>query len=247
MPAAPLGHFCWPERLTFEADGIRAFYATIFDWHFEAVASSGGAYLIALRDGAPVAGLLRAPAAAGPARWNSYVQVADAGALAERAADLGGTLRAGPTDVPGVGRMAFLRDPGGAELGLWQSGGHSGALRFDSPGALAWTELVTPEPDPAAAFHTALFGWEARPRTDMARPYVEFLEAGAPVAGLLPAPRRTAAWRPYFGCADPTRTAALAREAGGRVVVPPTDLPGLGTFALLADLEGVEVGLLNLN
>jgi len=246
MTAAPAGHFCWPERLTLDPAPARAFLETLLGWTFEPVPSSGGAYLLAQREGEAVGALLQAPPQAGPPRWNSYVQVVDAEASAREATALGGTLTAGPFEVPGVGRMAFLQDPCGAALALWQAGGHPGATRFGRPGGLAWTELVTPEPGRAATFYGGLFGWEARPRRDLPRPYVEFLSAGTGVGGMLPASGKAAAWMPYFGCEDPERDAERARKAGGRIVVPPTVLPDIGTFAILADPEGVKLGLIRL-
>ena len=245
MSAAPIGSFCWPERCTVDLDRTCAFFADLFGWTFEDVPSAGGAYRLAHLGGAQVAGLLRLPQ--GPPRWNSYVRVAEADAAAALAQALGGRLTAGPFDVPGIGRMAFIEDPGGAALGLWQAGAHPGATRFDAPGSLAWTELTTSAAEAATAFHAALFGWAPRPRTDLPRPYVEFLCGDRPVGGLLPSERPRSAWLPYFGAPDPAATLARAEALGGRVVVPATELPAVGTFALLADPEGVKVGLLGLS
>ena len=242
MATAPLGSFCWPERGTGDLERTCAFYAGLFGWTYEEVPSAGGTYRFARLGGDRVAGVLRLPQ--GAPRWNSYVRVAETDASAARAEALGGRLLAGPFEVPGVGRMAFLEDPGGAPLGLWQARGHAGATCFEVPGTLAWTELRTPEADAATAFHAALFGWTPRPRMEAPRPYVEFLSAGRPVAGLLPSEHRPSAWLPYFAVPDPGVALRRVQALGGRVVVPATALPGVGTFALFADPEGVQGGLL---
>jgi hypothetical protein len=246
MPAAAQGHFCWPECFTSDLASAKAFYADLFGWTWREVASAGGNYVIAHLGEDPVAAAFQAPASLGPPRWNNYVQVADADAMAARAVALGGTVTAGPFDVPEVGRMAFLADPGGAALALWQSGPHVGATRWGVPGTLIWTELSTPAAEASTAFYAQLFGWTARPRTDLPRPYVEFHLGEGGVGGLLPTAKGRAAWIPYFQTLDPAGTVARAEEAQARVIVPATELPGIGTFALLEDPQGARFGVLRL-
>lgn len=241
MPAAPLGHFCWPELFTSDLHAAKAFYTGLFGWAWRDVPTAGGNYVLALLEDEPVGGAFHAPANLGPPRWNSYVRVARADEVAERATALGGRVTAGPYDVPEVGRMAFLADPGGAAVALWQPGGNPGATRFGSPGSLAWTELNTGRPEACTAFYTELFGWTARSRTDMPKPYTELFLGGRGVGGIHPTGGPAAAWLPYFAVADPAATAA--RAAGGRVLVPATVLPTVGSFAILADPTGARFGV----
>jgi uncharacterized protein len=56
----------------------------------------------------------------GAPRWQTYVRVADAPLCASRVAKLGGKVLAPRIDVPQVGTIAFIADPGGAVLGLYQ-------------------------------------------------------------------------------------------------------------------------------
>jgi hypothetical protein len=49
-----------------------------------------------------------------PAAWGVYVTVNNVDGIVRECQALGGTLCAGPFDVPGVGRMAVLQDPQGA-------------------------------------------------------------------------------------------------------------------------------------
>src|SRR5688500_7487900 len=55
-----------------------------------------------------------------PPNWTSYVTVADAGAAAARAKQLGGQVIDGAVDVLDLGRMAVLKDPQGAVFAVWQ-------------------------------------------------------------------------------------------------------------------------------
>ena len=246
MPAAPQGHFCWPECFTPDLPSTQDFYTGLFGWAWREVPSAGANYGIAYLGEEAVAAAFQAPASLGPPRWNSYVQVENADDVAARAKALGGSVTAGPFEVPEVGRMAFLADPGGAAIALWQSGRNVGATRWGVPGTLIWTELTTPAAETSLRFYTTLFGWQARSRTDMARPYVEFHHGGRGVGGLLPASRGPAAWVPYFQAEDPDASVAKAAEARARVIVPVTGLPGIGTFALLKDPQGARFGLLRL-
>lgn len=243
MPAAPIGHFCWPELFTFDLAVAKAFYSGLFGWIWREVPTAGGNYLIAHLDEDPVAGAFLAPARMGPPRWNSYVRVESADEATGRVKALGGAVTAGPFDVPEVGRMAWLTDPGGAELALWQSGRSVGATRFGAPGSLAWTELATNQPEACAAFLTQLFGWTARPRTDMQEAYTELFLEGHGVGGIHPTTRSAAFWLPYFAVADPDEAARAVLESGGRALVPPTGLPRVGTFAILADPAGARFGV----
>jgi hypothetical protein len=47
----------------------------------------------------------------------------------------------------------------------------------------------------------------------------------------------------YVLCDTLEDTVAKAEKLGGKVLVPPTDVPGMGRFAWIADVEGLQVGL----
>jgi predicted enzyme related to lactoylglutathione lyase len=55
---------------------------------------------------------------------------------------------------------------------------------------------------------------------------------------------QTARWLGLMSTADPEKAAAFATAAGGRVLIRPTELPGRGQVALLADPEGARFGVL---
>jgi predicted enzyme related to lactoylglutathione lyase len=49
-----------------------------------------------------------------------YAQVDDLKATLEKAAKLGGSTVVPPTEVPGMGHFAWLKDPEGNVIGLWK-------------------------------------------------------------------------------------------------------------------------------
>ena len=120
----PHGTITWTELLTPDAEAAKAFYAALCGWGFDTMPLAGGEgdYVLAIKDGAPVAGildttLLDAPGELAPG-WFNYIAVDDVDAAARDSIAAGGTLVRAPYDIPDVGRVAIVADPGGAAIGL---------------------------------------------------------------------------------------------------------------------------------
>ena len=80
----------------------------------------GATYWVAMMDGKPVAGIFRlnAPEYKGvPEAWMSYLAVDDVDARVKKAVAAGAKLMKPIFDVPDVGRIAILTEPGGAGVG----------------------------------------------------------------------------------------------------------------------------------
>jgi uncharacterized protein len=120
-------------------------------------AGGGAVYTTCRIDGEAVCGLFEM--AEGAAAWTSYVTVADAGAAAARAAELGGAALGDAFDVLDAGRTAILRDPQGAVLAVWQPRSRVGAEHVNDVGCLCMNELATSDIDAARSFYEGLFGW----------------------------------------------------------------------------------------
>jgi predicted enzyme related to lactoylglutathione lyase len=146
--------------------------------------------------------------------------------------------------VMDAGRMAVLQDPTGAVFQVWQPKRSIGAKILNEPGALCWTELTTSDTKAAEAFYTKLFGWTAKSSpAGSPMEYTEFSVGGTPSIGMMPKPAGMPAhipsyWMPYFQVADADASAAKAKELGGSVMVPPTDIPSTGRFAIVNDPQG---------
>ena len=110
--------------------------------------------------------------------------------------------------------------------------------------------LHTPDPDAAAAFYEALFGWT----TESFGPFTMFrlpgYVGGEPeqpvsrevIATMTPATGGPAHWSANFWVQDADAAAAKAAELSGRVVEPPSDSPGFRN-AVLADPSGVTFAI----
>jgi predicted enzyme related to lactoylglutathione lyase len=132
MPAvkhAP-GRFCWFECGSTDAARARTFYRELFGWDTtETMMPGGGAYTLFESQGEEVAGLyaLVGPEWEGvPSNWGAYVAVEDVDESARRAAALGATMMLEPTQIAGVGRIAYFRDPTGAAVGIARFEGRHG-------------------------------------------------------------------------------------------------------------------------
>jgi hypothetical protein len=99
----------------------KKFYADTLGWSFDGMPMpDGSTYWIAKAGDRPVGGLfpLTSPQYDGaPEGWMSYIAVDDVDARVKKAQGCGATLMKPIFDVPGVGRIAVLKEPGGAGIG----------------------------------------------------------------------------------------------------------------------------------
>jgi uncharacterized protein len=114
------GNFYWNELMTRDAEKAKKFYGGTIGWTFDAMPMPDGIYWIAKMDGQNVAGLfpLTDPKFDGvPEGWMSYLAVDDVDTRVNKAQSVGATLMRPIFDVPNVGRIAILKEPGGAGIG----------------------------------------------------------------------------------------------------------------------------------
>jgi predicted enzyme related to lactoylglutathione lyase len=253
------GSICWHECGTRDAAAAKAFYTELFGWEAEdhdMPGDRGGAYTILRRDGRDVAGLYEMCGEhfeGVPPHWATYVWMDDIDGAAAKATELGGKVLQAPMDVPGVGRMAVVQDPQGAVLQLFKGVEHQGAAVTDgSPGSFCWSELCTTDTAGAGRFYGELVGWAAEER-EMAdgTKYTIFKSTGRMDAGMLPMTGEMwkgipPHWKNYVAVADVDATAAKALELGGQVVVPPTDMAGVGRFTVLKDPTGAVLSAITM-
>lgn len=250
------GTFCWPELATTDQAGAKAFYTRLFGWEFVDSEMGPGEFYTMLklkgRDLGALYSMRKEERAHGiPPHWNSYVAVANADQSAAKAKSLGGTLMAEPFDVMDAGRMAIIQDPTGAMFCIWQPKTHAGAGVLGEPGALCWTELMTHDAGKARGFYTGLFGWKAEDKPVGPMTYTIFTNGGVQAGGMMQMTKEMGAvpsnWMVYFDVSDCDATVAKATSMGGKVTVPPTDIPDVGRFSLMQDPQGAYFSVIKLN
>ena len=103
-----------------------------------------------------------------------------------------------------------------------------------------WHELVTSDQKRSGAFFCQLFGW-TRKEVD-AGPfgiYTLFQRDDQDVAGMMnptpDTPEKGSYWHSYIAVDDVEDCARRVPSLGGRVVVPPHDVPDVGRICVVAD------------
>jgi predicted enzyme related to lactoylglutathione lyase len=112
-------------------------------------------------------------------------------------------------------------------------------------GRFLWYELMTTDSKAAQTFYTKAVGWGLMEwkGTDTS-PYVMWCRGETPIGGVMTLPdeaRKMGApphWMPYIGTLDVDGTCQQATTLGAAIYVPPTDIPMVGRFAVLADPQG---------
>lgn len=249
------GMFCWAELATTDTAAAKEFYTGLFGWGIDDVPmGEEGVYTMLQIDGKEVAALYEMKeeqrAQGVPPHWMVYVAVASADDTAERARSLGGTVLMGPFDVFDSGRMALVQDPTGAILAVWEPRQHIGARLANEPGTLTWAELVTADTDVAGKFYTQLFDWDAETEDMGGTTYTSFMSGGQPAGGMMQMPEELGDipphWMVYFAVVDCDRSVDQAAGLGGRIQVPPTNIEGVGRFAVVQDPQGAVFSVIKL-
>jgi predicted enzyme related to lactoylglutathione lyase len=257
MATTSVHDFCWFELATTRAADAKRFYADLFGWSYEGMPlPGGGEYNIVKRGDATVGAIYQQTPETGlgqmPPSWSAYVAVESADVATARAKELGGTALKEPFDVMDVGRMAVLRDPTGAIFNVWQATGPGPRAQLDyrAKGRVCWVECQTRGAKQASEFYASLFGW----RIDADKPdYIQFFSGEAPLGGFFELTGKSHMdsiaphWSLYFATDDVDASTAQLKQLGGRIYMPPMNLPGVGRFAVAADPQGAELTLFRLD
>jgi len=114
------GHVHWSELMTRDPEAARAFYAASLGWDFEAMDMPNGTYWIARNEVGVIGGIFDisdTPCEEARDQWLTYVAVDDVDTRAAKAVKAGAEIMRPVFDIPGVGRIVMLREPGGADVG----------------------------------------------------------------------------------------------------------------------------------
>lgn len=110
-------------------------------------------------------------------------------------------------------------------------------------GRFVWRELMTSDVDAAKKFYGELFGWSFKASEMPGFTYTMISAGEKGIGGMMaldakmPVPPH---WSSYLSVADVDATVAKAKAAGGQIQVPPTDIPNVGRFAVIADPTGAS-------
>ena len=118
---------------------------------------------------------------------------------------------------------------------------------FKTAGAFSWNELMTTDPAAAAAFYSALFGWSVKEMGAEMGGYRVVNVGDTGVGGIMKCPEGQPIpphWGAYVTVDNVEQTIAKCNELGGKVMMPPTDIPNVGRMAVLQDPQGAVVSVI---
>jgi predicted enzyme related to lactoylglutathione lyase len=245
-----LGSPTWIDIAARDTAAAAGFYAAVFDWTFHPAGPDAGGYGTLQKDGKIVAALGPLVDEGAVPAWTVYFETPDADATAKAIEQAGGTVRAEPFDAQDAARMAAFTDPGGAEFAVFQPKALNGLEKASEYGTLGWVELQAADPTASLAFYRGLFGWRAADTQVGDAPYA-FLstsdgdQGATAFGGITPVPAGVSPrWVPYFDVADADDVSSRVQAAGGTVLVPTVDVPGIGRIAWFADLSNATFAVL---
>ncbi|MBW3083892.1 putative glyoxylase CFP32 [Austwickia sp. TVS 96-490-7B] len=256
--SARIGQPVWLDLMTHDVEGARDFYGSLFEWEFTDQGADFGHYHLITRGDQVVGGMMSSlmgmdgptEEPQGPTTWSVYLRHDDIDVALTQVPEMGGQVVFGPMDVADQGRQAYIMDPAGAYVGLWQPRTMAGLRVTGAAGTAVWFETLSTDFDAALPFYREVLRWgedvvwmgpEGEEPVDGVR-YVTFGAADEACAGLCDAaaflPEDVPSfWRVYFGANDVDAAVEQAVDLGGMVLESPMDSP-YGRFAQLADPQG---------
>lgn len=115
-------------------------------------------------------------------------------------------------------------------------------------GAFSWNELMTTDLEAAKKFYSELFGWTLNDMQSGDMPYTIAKADETEVAGLMAMPPEAGNMPPMWGgyvTVDDVEASAKQTEAlGGKIMLPPQDIPKVGRFCVISDPQGATLSLI---
>jgi hypothetical protein len=121
--------------------------------------------------------------------------------------------------------------------------------RFRTHGDFSWAELVTNDVDGAKSFYATVLGWEMEEMPMASGPYTVLKAGDEQVGGIMAMPGAVPPgtpphWGQYVTVDDVDSVAEKVKAYGGRLLVPPTDIPGTGRFCTFQDPQGAVLSVM---
>jgi len=246
MPYLP-GKFVWFECVTRDARKAQAFYGEVLGWKVQAFPMGDFTYEMIDAGGTTIGGYAAPSDPKTRPHWISVLSVDDVDATAKKVTAAGGKVLDPPADMPTVGRLATVADPEGATFKIYRATDGDTPDTPWSQGQFYWNELYVSDAKKAVAFYEKVFGYTDKPM-DMGPVgiYHVLASSGADRAGVFTAPPGVAAaWVPYVAVDDCDATVARARKLGATIQQEPSDIPGIGRWAMFADTTGATLAVIN--
>ncbi|MBT8341737.1 MAG: VOC family protein [Desulfatitalea sp.] len=116
-------------------------------------------------------------------------------------------------------------------------------------GAISWSELLTVDVAAAKSFYETLFGWNYEDTPTDCMTYTIVKANGEEVAGIMSIPPEAGpmppAWGMYVTVDDVDDASQKAVDLGGKILMPPKDIPEVGRFCVISDPQGALLSIIS--
>jgi predicted enzyme related to lactoylglutathione lyase len=232
--------FVWYELVTNDMSKAVAFYSRVVEWDVRDAGMPGFTYMIFGKDGKDVGGMMTWAGAGAPElppEWMGHIHTAKLDAELKAVLSDGGTVMKPAQDIPNVGRFAVVADPQKVKYMLFEPATREAPSRLDqmAPGNVGWHELLTDDAGKAFDYYSKHYGWQKDYahdmgpmgvyqtfRTDKTRYTGGMMNRKGPgIPEGIPAH-----WKYYFTVEDIQAAQKRVVDAGGKVTMPPMEVPG---------------------
>lgn len=115
-------------------------------------------------------------------------------------------------------------------------------------GAISWSELITTDVAGAKSFYSELFGWTYDDMPMEVGFYSVFKANGEEIGGIMPLPpdaqQMPPCWGQYVTVDDVDAVAEKVLAKGGKIIMPPKDIPDVGRFCVIQDPQGAFISII---
>lgn len=222
-----------------------AFYSKVFGWQMSKMSAELTAFVAP--DGP--SGALRSKVPDGFPGMVPYIAVPDVDVALDKVVAGGGAVEKAAWTVPGVGKLARFKDPGGTIYGLTDAMMAGAMPRIPMPvgsnpkppaGAICHLEMYAADGPASAAFFRDLFGWGTLPTMPQ---YIAF-DPGAGVCGIFQSHTPAMPAVAYICTTDVAAKLAEIEAAGGKRTGEPMRMPGVACFGYFEDPSNTGMGLI---
>lgn len=257
MAQSMKGAFVWYDLFTTDVDAAKAYYTETIGWKTQQWDGPMDYTMFTVGD-TPVAGLMAMPdemPEGVPPHWIGYIAVDDLEETLAKVPELGGQVRRGATEIPGIGQFAMIADPQGAAVALFSSSGNGDEtpLERSAEGNFSWAELNTTDYEGAFEFYSKLLDWKVTNDMDMGPEmgtYRMWQREGGPegqsLGGMCNAASKIgvpAHWLFYANTGDIDAAAERVKNNGGKVLFGPMTIPGDDKVVICDDPQNAGFAL----
>jgi uncharacterized protein len=232
--------FIWYELVTNDMTKAVSFYKKVVGWDVRDAGMPGFNYMIFGKNGKDVGGMMTwagAGAPEYPPEWLAHIHTSKLDEELKAVTADGGTILKPAQVIPNIGRFAVVMDPQKAKYMLFEPGKGDPAPRLgqNDAGNVGWHELLTDDWEKAFAYYSKHYGWQKDHAHDMGPMGIyQTFRTDQPLytGGMMnrkgpgmPDGIPTH-WQYYFNVDDVDAAHQRVIDAGGKVLMPPMDVPG---------------------